>query len=167
MFKMSVVPLFLLAGCLLFVRCGESKPETPNLALKKNAVASSFEKANQYNGNVDSIAAFAVDGDRKTRWSSDYFNDSVPDNAWIYVDLGQKTTVKTVLIYWEDAFAKDFNIEVSDDANSWTTVAKIDNNKSKNVTVNLDKPVETRYVKIDCKKRFTQYGYSIFEIEIY
>jgi hypothetical protein len=143
-----------------------SKPKV-NLALKKKAYASSYEKANQYNGNVDLTPDKAVDGDMSTRWGSDHFSDPDPNSAWIYVDLGSSMPFQEVIIKWEAAFASAFDIETSDDANTWTAVKSITGNSMQNDDIVLDKPVTARYVKIDCKARHTQYGYSIYELEIY
>jgi hypothetical protein len=159
------ISIFLAAAvCFLWL---QGYAEKPNLALNKPAFCSSFEKADKYNGNKDSVAALAVDGDKQTRWSSDYFNDADPDSAWIYVDLGAKTDISEVRIFWEAAMASVFSIEVSDDAKTWTSVSDIKGNFLPQTDIKLDKPVSTRYVRIDCKKRKTQYGYSIFEIEVY
>lgn len=122
--KFSIVA-FMFAICLLFVACGggasssgATKPESkskgsgPNLALGKEAVASSFEKGNQYNGGKDSVPGFAVDGDSLTRWSSDYWNDKNPNLAWIYVNLGSKTSFQTLNILWEAAMASNIILKI-------------------------------------------------------
>lgn len=154
------------AGC---AGSGSDKPENsnPNIALNKKALASSFEKANQYSGNIDLAPALAVDGDTNTRWGSDWSRDKDPGAAWIYVDLGERMPFLEVQIKWEPSKAADYNIETSDDALAWTVVKAVTGNVSTDNDTILDKPVTARYVKINCKKRSTQYGYSIFEIGIY
>jgi hypothetical protein len=160
------------AFCLFAAGCGDSGPQV-NLALNKPAVASSFEKGTRHNGNKDLIPASAFDGDTLTRWGSDFHNDADPNAAWIYVDLEKETTIHSVNIYWEAAFAKRFGIEVSDDSKTWMDVAEGGMTPTEFrenggfVEVKLDKPVEARYVKLNGKQRESRYGYSIYEIEVY
>ncbi len=177
MFRKVTLVLFILTGCLWFVSCGgaasnsaTTKPAqgtTPNLALGKEAVASSFEPANQYNGGVDSVAKFAVDGDMTTRWSSDYNHDANPNDAWIYVNLGAKTAFQTINITWEPAMASVYNIETSDDAKTWTIVTNITGNASARNTLKFDPPITAQYVKVHGIARKTAYGYSIWELKIF
>jgi len=110
----------------------------------------------------DHKAEFAVDGDETTRWSS-VFDDS----QWIYVDLGSAKTVTDVKIDWETATGKAYDIEVSDDATKWTCIQSVKDNAA---TGWLDYPklnAKGRYVRINCKARATEWGYSIFEFQVF
>ena len=110
-------------------------------------------------GNV--VAANVVDGDESTRWSSDYL-----DNQWIYVDLGSVKPIGEIKLDWETATAKDYDIDVSDDARSWSTVKSITGNSAAGW---LDYPnlnTRGRYVRINCKIRTTQYGFSLRELQV-
>jgi len=139
---------------------GDASGFGPNLALHKVAVSSSDEK-----GSMDAKAA--VDGDMSTRWGSNFFTDPNPGDAWIYVDLGEKTKIQTVVLKWEAAYAAAFNILVSDDAKEWKQVYE---EKDGNVGRTISKmaaPVEARYVKMQGIKRASPYGYSVWEFEVY
>src|SRR5271157_2543483 len=164
------ITLGVLLGALIlcFAGCGESKPEKSktDLALNKKAVASSFEKANKYSDMKDLVAAYVVDGDTKTRWGSGWSDDPDPNVAWIYVDLGASMPFQEVKIKWEPSKAVDYNIETSDDANTWTVVKAVTGNVVADNDIILDKPVTARYVRINCIKRSSQYGYSIYEMGI-
>ncbi len=106
--------------------------------------------------------ANAVDGDETTRWSSAY-----NDNEWIYVDLGDSKTINEVKLDWEHAAGKDYDIEVSDDATTWTTVKSVTNNSGLGW---LDYPglnAKGRYVRINGKTRTTEYGFSLWEFQVY
>ncbi len=92
---------------------GSTPPPPTNLALHRPAVASS-EFGAQY------AASFAVDGDMSTRWSSQF-----SDPQWIYVDLGQTYAVSEVVLRWETAFGADYQVQVSNDSNNWTTIRTI------------------------------------------
>jgi hypothetical protein len=131
-----------------------------NLALNKPVVSSSDEK-------LELAARKAVDGSETTRWSSNFFTDANPANAWIYVDLGEKTAVQTVVLNWEAAYGTEFTIMASDDAKDWKVVDEEKDGHSGKMVVKLKEPVATRYVKIQGIKRGTPYGYSLWELEVY
>ncbi len=124
-----------------------------NLALNKNAVASTPTNP------ADALKA--VDGNATSRWESAF-----ADPQWIYVDLGASYTVTRVKILWENAMAKDYRIEVSNDINAWGTPVK---SVTGNSTALNDWNVVGvgRYVRIYGTARTTGYGYSIFELEVY
>lgn len=67
-------------------------------------------------------ASNAVDGNPRTRWSSAY-----QDNQWIQVDFGSATSFDQVAIDWEQAYARDYTIQVSNDGATWTTVKSVSN----------------------------------------
>lgn len=73
-------------------------PNTVNLALNRPAVASSAEAA-------VFEASRATDGDGGTRWSSAF-----ADPQWIYVDLGQRYSLSRVVLQWEAAFGKAYQV---------------------------------------------------------
>jgi hypothetical protein len=62
-------------------------------------------------------AAAAVDGDAKSRWSSAF-----ADPQWLAVDLGAPTALDRVVLNWERAAARAYQIQVSPDGKAWTTV---------------------------------------------
>ncbi|MGV9367924.1 discoidin domain-containing protein [Amycolatopsis sp. NPDC003731] len=64
----------------------------------------------------------AFDGDPNTRWTSEY-----SDNQWLQVDLGAPTAFDRVVLTWETAYAATFKIQVSQDGDTWTDVASVDN----------------------------------------
>ncbi|RCH55329.1 beta-mannosidase [Mucilaginibacter hurinus] len=124
-----------------------------NLAAGKTAVASSSSN----NGT----AALAVDGGAGSRWES-----GGTDDQWIYVDLGRKEKISSVVIKWENAYAKAYKLQVSDDAKSWKTVHNVTDGKGATEEISL-KPVSAQYIRMAGVKRATEYGYSIYEIEVY
>src|SRR5690349_417464 len=82
----------------------------PLISQGRPATASSAE-------NAGTGAAAAVDGNTGTRWSSAF-----SDPQWIQVDLGATATISQVTLQWEAAYARSFQIQVSADAGTWTTV---------------------------------------------
>ena len=144
--------------------CGSSATRTlsvtigtssPNLALNKSVTVSSVEPGTTFNG------ALAVDGNATTRWSSNYV-----DPSWIYVNLGGSYNVNRVKITWEAAYATAYQIQVSNDAANWTTIKTVTGNAT---TVNdwTGLSGTGNYVRIYGTARNSQWGYSIFELEVY
>ncbi|MBN1410242.1 MAG: discoidin domain-containing protein [Spirochaetales bacterium] len=129
-------------------------PETANLALNKPVITSSNE-------NEELSGPNAVDGDIKTRWSSE-FND--PQS--IIVDLQGTYTIKQVVLRWETACGKDYSIQVSMNGDNWQTVKEVKEGWKTDYAVSFP-PVGARYVKLEGMERATNWGYSLYEMEIY
>ncbi len=103
----------------------------------------------------------AVDGDAGTRWSSNF-----ADDAWITVDLGKTYSVDKVEIRWENAYATAYKIQVSTDGNNWTTVKNLTNQDGGDDTITFTS-ANARYVRMQGVTRALQYGYSIWEMNVY
>ncbi|ABC29838.1 conserved hypothetical protein [Hahella chejuensis KCTC 2396] len=125
-----------------------------NLAHMQPVTTSSIESS-------DLSGYMAVDGDANTRWGSAYGG-----TAWIYVDLGEKRSISRVKLLWEAAYAKAYDLQVSNDASTWTTVRSVTNADGDiDDLTNLN--ASGRYVRIKGIKRGTEYGYSLWELEVY
>jgi hypothetical protein len=117
------------------------------------AVASSAEAH-------DTTALQAIDGDMSTRWSSAW-----SDPQWIRIDLGQSIPIRRVRLFWEAAFARDYRIQTSDDADAWTTLYETSSGDGD--TDDLMVSGSGRYVRMIGTARGTEYGYSLWELEVY
>ncbi|MFP4681770.1 MAG: discoidin domain-containing protein [Chitinispirillaceae bacterium] len=127
-----------------------------DLALNRTVDASSVERENN-------SAEMAVDGNSTTRWSSDFENDQ-----WISVDLGQVYTVDKVVLNWEEAHGVVYNIEVSDDAETWTTVFEETENSSAGEKIHTFPSVEAQYVRMYGIERVLEWGgFSLYDFEVY
>jgi len=106
------------------------------------------------------VAALAVDGDPATRWAS----GARGQPEWLLLDLGQPEDLDALTISWETAYALQYELQVSDDAETWTTVAgQADGRGGRETLTNL--AARGRYVRIHCTQ-MTQYGIaSIWEVE--
>jgi beta-glucanase (GH16 family) len=128
-----------------------------NLALQKTTTTSSVRGNNQ--------GAFAVDGNQSTRWESDF-----SDPQFILVDLGSTYTINRVEIDWEAAYATYYQIQLSDNQQQWTTASNITGSDGGTDVIDLN-GATARYVRMYGTQRTTiggvQYGYSIFEFEVY
>ena len=127
--------------------------ERINIALNKDVFTSSNEN-DGYKGDL------AVDGNNETRWASSF---SEPE--WIYVDLGDTYKVSEVILNWEAAFGSAYEIQISDDANTWTTLAS--ENASDGEIDQFSVSGVGRYVRMYGTSRATVYGFSLFEFEVY
>ncbi|MDF9811530.1 glycoside hydrolase family 3 C-terminal domain-containing protein [Streptomyces sp. SPB162] len=121
-------------------------------ALNRPATASSTERA-------DTPAAAAFDGNAGTRWSS-----AAADPQWLQVDLGAATEICGAQLAWEDAYAKAYRIQVSDDGTDWTTLYDTTAGQGGIETVTLSGT--GRYVRMTGLQRATQWGYSLWEFSV-
>ena len=125
-----------------------------NLAYGKKAVASSST-------GVSKSASMVTDGGAGSRWESAY-----SDPQWIYIDLGKEEKIEKAILKWEAACAKKYELQVSNDAQEWKTVYANKDGRGGTEQIELE-PVTARYVKLAGISRATQFGYSLFEFEIY
>ena len=126
---------------------------TTNLALHQPATASSVQGPSWPASN-------ATDGSLTTRWSSAF-----SDPQWLQVDLGSTQPVCQVVIHWETAYAKAFQIQTSNDAATWTTIYSTTAGTGGTQTLNITG--SGRYIRMYGTTRATQYGYSIYEFQVY
>jgi hypothetical protein len=129
-------------------------PSALNLALNKPIYASTIESSSLSQN-------FANDGNYTTRWSSTY-----ADPQYIVVDLGATYNISRVKITWETAYGKNYQIQFSNNNSTWSTATTVNNNTSlvNNIT---GLSGTARYVKMYGYARGTNYGYSIYELEVY
>lgn len=104
--------------------------------------------------------AKAFDGDLNTRWSSVF-----SDEQWIYIDFISQKSFNRIQLNWETAYGKVYEIQVSNDANNWTTIAAVSDGDGGVDTVDVV-PQCSRYVKINGITRGTQWGFSLYEFQV-
>jgi hypothetical protein len=105
----------------------------------------------------------AADGNMTTRWSSQF-----TDDEWLQLDLGSGKLVNRVVIDWQNSSAKTYDLAVSADGTTYTTVASKANMPAGAHTDELSiPPSAVRYVRMNGIKRNTAYGYSIFEMKLF
>jgi hypothetical protein len=110
--------------------------------------------------NGGSPATNAVDGNGGTRWSSAFSNPQ-----WLQVDLGATATVNRVAINWENAYATAFQIQVSANASTWTTIYSTTTGTGGNQSLTVSG--SGRYVRLYATARATQYGVSLWEFQVF
>ena len=130
-------------------------PPGANLALNQPATASSSQ-----NGGL--TPNYVNDGNLTTRWGSAIGVDP----SWVEIDLGSVQPFDNVILYWENAYATQYQIQYSTDNATWNTAYT--NNDGVGGVESLTFPtVQGRYFRLYGQKRATQYGYSLYEIQIY
>ena len=103
----------------------------------------------------------AVDGNMNTRWSSAFV-----DPSWIQLDLGSVQAFNRVMLFWQNAYGTQYQIQTSSDLQHWTTVYT--QSAGQGGTENLSFPtVSARYVRMYGTQRNSQYGYSLYEFQVY
>jgi beta-glucosidase len=127
---------------------------TEDLALDQPTTASSTQDATDY------PARDATDGDPGSRWSS-----AASDPQWLEVDLGSPQQICSIGLLWEAAYATAFTVQVSTDGDAWNTIYSTTTGTGGQQTIPAS--VTARYVKMNGTARGTQFGYSIFEFDVY
>lgn len=135
-------------------------PAPVNIAVNKPVTASTWEVPS-WSTDPGIVAAVKVnDGDYTTRWSSESW-----DPQWISIDLGATHTVGTVILNWEAAYGKSYDIQVSTDGTNWTTVYRQLYGRGGVETIKVK--AAGRYVRMSGFARGTGNGYSLYELEVY
>jgi beta-glucanase (GH16 family) len=130
-----------------------SAPPSSNLALNKPIFASTTQSGLPVTN--------ANDGNTGSRWSSEW-----ADPQWIYVDLQNTYAISRVVLRWEAASGKSYQIQTSADGTNWA--APIYSTTTGDGAVDdLTVSGSGRFVRMYGTARNTGYGYSLFEFEVY
>lgn len=125
--------------------------------LAANAPVNTSSSANEFN-----IPSNLTDGSASSRWES-----AASDPQQVTVDLGSIRPVGTVVLRWETAAAKNYEIQVSDDGEQWKTVHSTTTGAGGTEVIGLPSDSEGRYIRLIGTTRLTQYAYSLYEFEVY
>ncbi len=119
------------------------------------------------------LTAIASDGKSTSamfdkNMSSRWQDASNLDNASFVVDLGASKVINTIKIFWENANAKNFTLSFSNDKTSYYNELSYSNMDAGNRTDIISVPdINYRYIKFQGITRALNYGYSIYEFEVY
>ena len=131
------------------------------LSYNKPAVASTSQSdANCF----ECTAARAFDNDPASRWATSSTTGWV-DPGWIYVDLGATAGITQVVLQWDPAFARAYQIQVSPNATTWTTIYSTTTGTGFKETINATGT--GRYVRMYGTARSSAYGYSLWEFKVF
>jgi hypothetical protein len=136
-----------------------SPAKVENLAKGATVTVSSIQQEWEGEGPASSI----IDGDATTRWSSAY-----ADNQSATIDLGSPASLKRLVLLWEAAAPVSYDVTVSDDGKKWRTVAErrggLEGPRTDTVTL---ENAAGRYVKLILNVRATEWGFSLYEAEVW
>jgi hypothetical protein len=89
------------------------------------------------------------------------------DVQWLKLDMGESPIfIDTIILEWEAAYSRNYDIMVSDDDILWEKVSE-GNNGEEGMVQLKDLNARGRYIKIFSKEGSPNYGISLFEVEIY
>ncbi|GIM91700.1 discoidin domain-containing protein [Paractinoplanes toevensis] len=131
------------------------------LSYNKPAQASTWQ--NDVNCNPCSPDK-AFDNDPASRWATSSTNGWV-DPGWISVDLGATAQISQVVLQWDPAYGKAYQIQVSPDNVNWTSIYSTTNSDGLKDVINATGT--GRYVRMYGTARSSAYGYSLWEFSIY
>lgn len=98
------------------------------------------------------------------RWESEWKKDG----EWIAVDLKHEFELTRVRLFWENAYATAFDIEVSTDGDNWTQAASVSDGKGGEEDVALAPGTHGRYIRMrETGRAMPEYGTSLYEMEVY
>jgi hypothetical protein len=102
---------------------------------------------------------FAIDGSRRTRWSS----DTNPDQT-LLLDLGKVVNVSGLNINWHTAFSKAYRVEWSADGQIWDPF--IFAGATQPGVQSVSGFARTRYVRIHSTEATSWHSVSIFDVQV-
>ncbi|MFD7924112.1 discoidin domain-containing protein [Streptomyces sp. NPDC059740] len=154
--RLLVLALVAALTAALTLTAGQTPARAAGTLLSKGApvTASSTESA-------ATPASAAVDGDSGTRWSS----AASADPQWLQVDLGSTQELCGAQLDWETAYAKAYKIQTSTDGRTWTDVHSTTTGPGGIELLTLTG--SGRYVRVYATTRATQYGYSLWEFQLF
>jgi hypothetical protein len=98
-----------------------------------------------------SLSSFGVDGSYLPMFS---FTTNTQPRSWWQVDLGKTHPVSNVKLFSfrvgsDDYCSLPFGIQASEDGNNWTKIATIEDYSGEYWNVELEKPINTRYIRLE------------------
>ena len=103
--------------------------------------------------------ARAVDGNPETRWAS-----SFRDGQWLTVDLGAPVPLGKVRLQWEAAYAREYDLQLSDEGLLWTTARHV--SEGRGGIEEHDLGATARFVRVFGARRAGPYGISLWELQV-
>jgi hypothetical protein len=133
-----------------------------NLALGKRTIVSSVEN---FKGK-ELLGLYATDGDENTRWGSEFV-----DSQHIIVDFEKPVRFNKIVIRWDGQYAVEYDVSISDDNADWKPIFRKTDGVGGDSWLywkeRINATATARYLKLYLKKRHMQYGFSIYELEVF
>ena len=148
-----ISPVTVFSGC---ASCDQQEQDSLVYLKAEQVMVSSFDTTPDWAPPHKPKAV--IDGSLLTRWSSSY-----AENQWINLDFGQPKVISKIIVFWEAAYALDYDILTSLDNQNWQPLLTL-----KEQDGGIDEiefaPVKARFVKLLGKKRINpEWGISLWE----
>ncbi|WP_418552476.1 discoidin domain-containing protein, partial [Longibaculum muris] len=127
--------------------------DVKNVALNKTATASSQTDSNN--------PKYTIDGKLNTRWAS-----KENDTEFITIDLHGLYTIDQITLNWETAYGKKYLLQGSLDGENFFELYHQENGQGHIENIYFNEAT-VRYVRMQGIQRGTNYGYSLYEFEVY
>jgi beta-glucanase (GH16 family) len=128
-------------------------PTNTNVAVGKTVLCSGLE-------NDTFPASYLTDNNSTTRWASNF-----ADNAWFTINLGSSYQISQLILNWEAAYGKQYEILTSTDGQNFTRLL-IQPNGTGGIETHNFNPITAKYIKFQGIERALPYGYSIWEVSV-
>ena len=147
------------------ISCGEGgkgSVEITGLSLVSNTKASAEIKTKTRASSCADkyLPENAIDGNLGTSWRSE-----PSDGQWLELDFGQQEEMGGVYIYWDQDFARSYDVAISDDGRDWSVIYSVTNGNGGRDRVFFDE-TQTRFLRVLCKESATKKGFGVKEIEV-
>lgn len=131
-------------------------PRRESILVRPVAVTASSVESNRPELRPDN----ACDANPITRWASEK-----SDAEWLVLDFGKPVDFNAVTIAWEAAFGRRYALQTSNDGVNWTTIFQEKDGDGGEDSIALA-PQKARHLRLLGQKRGTDWGYSIFELQV-
>ena len=107
-----------------------------------------------------------VDNNTSSSWQASSTKDE-----YVIIDLGDVYLIDGLSIIWEVANAKDYDVKISKENSGWDSIKPVyqfkdglSGNRTDELRFNT---AEGRYIKLELKTGTTQWGFRIYELDVY
>ena len=121
--------------------------------------------------NADYPVEYINDGDPATRWHSGHSLEEHTQS--VTIDLGELCPIDEIYLYWENAYATHYKIQIATEENGkYTDIYEATPDKNEKITVGMFQgekdEVYGRYVRLLCLTPYSAKNmYSVWEFQVY
>ena len=94
------------------------------------------------------------------------WKSATPGKEWLFVDLGAPAKYDKIKLHWINKAIKG-TIQVSNDADSWVVIANLPGGGSNEDIINLDKEIESRFVRLSLNEANEGKPYILSEMQVF
>jgi len=127
-----------------------------NITANHGDTRTQFSELGLYEGDISRID--------KPQFSSQWISKT-GGAEWIYVDLGAVCDIENIKLFWNENFAKTYDIEFSEDAKTWQEIYSTTSGQGG--TEEIPASGYARYVRLNLTEANNSQNYQLIEMEIY